>query len=81
MVHTQDSAARSLSKKASVFIEGKDIYINKDDYNDLGNGSWGKIDYLTKQCGFYTVWVRGSEISQLKSGKKVRRLQKLREAV
>ena len=61
----------SLSKKRDIRIEGYLIKILKDKvYNkrtdsvernpakrfDLGNGSWGKIDYLTGQ-GFRTIYV------------------------
>lgn len=52
------SVVRSLSKKNSIHINTKTkvIEVIKDN-NDVGNGSWGKIDYLTKFCGYVVLFV------------------------
>ncbi len=52
------SVIRSLSKKASIRINTvqKVIEIAKNN-NDVGNGSWGKIDYLHKVHGYIYVFV------------------------
>jgi hypothetical protein len=60
--HTEDEVLKSLSKKHDVKINRitKEIYIlngksSKPQFqksDDLGNSSWGKIDYLTKHCGY-----------------------------
>lgn len=69
--YTVDEAVRSLEKKNDVRIHGwfvdilTDKILNKDGQtipnpekrNDLGNGSWGKIDFLTKHAGFHIRYV------------------------
>lgn len=51
--HTIESAIRSLSKKNDVKITVSGIEVlknsSKDKKHDLGNGSWGRIDFLRKQ--------------------------------
>ncbi len=51
------SVVRSLSKKNGININRvtKSISVQKDN-TDVGNGSWGKIDFLTHYCG-YTVMI------------------------
>ena len=52
--HNLDEVLRALAKKNDVRIDErlKVIYVLTPDAkkakNDLGNGSWGKIDYLIK---------------------------------
>lgn len=47
------SVIRSITKKADVSVD----YVNKiiqvkEDSNEVGNGTWGKIDYLCHYCGY-----------------------------
>ncbi|GEM_PF-3369855 len=65
--HNVEEAIRSLSNKHDIKIDvnKKTIYIkpdfiysqgqkisNPDKHNDLGNKSWGKIDYLVNHNGY-----------------------------
>lgn len=56
--YDETSVIRSLSKKNSIRINiaEKRIEIVKD-ATDIGNGSWGKIDYLRKVCGYIPIFV------------------------
>lgn len=50
------SVIRSITKKADVSVD----YVNKiiqvkEDSNEVGNGTWGKIDYLCHYCGYICV--------------------------
>lgn len=51
------SVAKSLSRKSSikVYPHNKTITIKKG-ATDVGNGSWGKIDYLCKVHGYVYVF-------------------------
>lgn len=53
------SVIKSLSRKASIRINSvnKSIEVVKD-ATDVGNGSWGKIDYLCKVHGYFYIFVR-----------------------
>lgn len=48
------SVVRALSKKSSINVNSirKEIEIRKD-ATDVGNGSWGKIDYLCGVHGYH----------------------------
>lgn len=52
--HTVDEVLRSLSKKKDIKITGNEIQIlvGKDSKQDLGNKSWGKIDFLCNHNGY-----------------------------
>ena len=69
-VYDEVSIIRALSKKSSIYVNTveKRIDIVKNN-TELGNGSWGKIDYLTHVHGYVPVFV--SNISARKSIKKV----------
>ena len=59
------SVIRSITKKADVSVD----YVNKiiqvkEDSNEVGNGTWGKIDYLCHYCGY--VYVRPKTINNRK---------------
>lgn len=59
------SVVRSITKKADVSID----YVNKiiqvkEDSNEVGNGTWGKIDYLCHYCGY--IYVRPKTINNRK---------------
>jgi len=50
--YTSTICLKSLGKKHDCRIKKQTIFIlTKGRYNDLGNSSWGKIDYLT-QLGY-----------------------------
>lgn len=68
-VYDEVSVVRSLSKKSSIYVNTveKRIDIVKNN-TELGNGSWGKIDYLTHVHGYVPVFV--TNISARKSVKK-----------
>lgn len=70
--HTEDEVRKSLRQKNDVSVDGKlvkvlsdtvysekvkDVIPNPAKRNDLGNGSWGKIDYLVNHCGFSRIFV------------------------
>ena len=48
------SVLRILSKNKSIEISGKGIYVNTSN-NNIGNGTWGKIDYLCKIHNYHYV--------------------------
>lgn len=69
--YTEDEVLKSLSKKHDVkvippFMMGSKrtngiVYVlnrySSKLSNDLGNGSWGKIDYLVNHVGYYLAVV------------------------
>lgn len=59
------SVIRSITKKADVSVD----YVNKiiqvkEDSNEVGNGTWGKIDYLCHYCGY--IYIRPKTINNKK---------------
>lgn len=56
--YNEVDAIKALNKKNGISINkvGKAITIDKTN-NNLGNSSWGKIDYLTKVHGYVVVFV------------------------
>lgn len=56
--YDETSVVRSLSKKSSINVNiiNKTVEIVKNS-TDIGNGSWGKIDYLHKVHGYVPVFV------------------------
>ena len=54
--HSEEEVLKALKRKSDVKIEGKFVLVlngNKQHKShDLGNGSWGKIDFLTAHCGY-----------------------------
>ena len=55
--YNEVDAVKALNKKNGISINkvGKAITIDKTN-NNLGNSSWGKIDYLTKIHGYVVVF-------------------------
>lgn len=51
--YDEASVIRSITKKADVSIDyvNKIVQVKKDS-NEVGNGTWGKIDYLYHYCGY-----------------------------
>ena len=47
------SVIKSITKKADVSVDytNKIVRVKKDS-NEVGNGTWGKIDYLCHYCGY-----------------------------
>lgn len=54
--YDEASCVRSLSKKNSININGNRIEVLKG-ATDVGNGSWGKIDFLVKYCDYVCIFV------------------------
>lgn len=54
--YDEASCVRSLSKKNSIRITRKCIEVLRG-ATDIGNGSWGKIDFLIKCCGYICLSV------------------------
>lgn len=63
--YNEVDAIKALNKKNGISINkvGKAITIDKTN-NNLGNSSWGKIDYLTKVHGYVVVFT--TELSKKK---------------
>lgn len=61
--YSEDEVLRTLSLKKDVRIDARTKtmqllhHTSKDKVNDLGNTSWGKIDFLTKYCGYSSVYL------------------------
>ena len=67
--HNEDEVLRSFRSKRDIHIKDSSIMVLRDKIiakggesidnpaktHDLGNGSWGKIDFLVKHCG-YSIW-------------------------
>ena len=53
--YSEDEVLRSLSKKNSININRVSKTLTVNTTGDLGNGSWGKIDFLTNYCGYHTI--------------------------
>lgn len=55
--YNEVDAIKALNKKNGISINkvGKAITIDKTN-NNLGNSSWGKIDYLTKVHGYVVIF-------------------------
>ena len=55
--YNEVDAIKALNKKNGISINkvGKAITIDKTN-NNLGNSSWGKIDYLTKIHGYVVIF-------------------------
>lgn len=61
--HNEDEVLYRLRKKQDVRItQHKEILVlgknGKNKQNDLGNGSWGKIDFLVNHCGYRQYFVK-----------------------
>ena len=59
--HTKDEVLHSLKRKSDVLINNNSSVIQvlrPAKHNDLGNNSWGKIDYLKNVWGFQQQFVK-----------------------
>lgn len=61
--YDEASVVRSLSKNPNINITrnfvGKGVIEVKRGATTVGNGSWGKIDFLCNYCGYIYVFVKG----------------------
>ena len=60
--HNEDEVLYRLRKKHDVRVtQNKEILVlsrkSKQKQHDLGNGSWGKIDFLVNHCGYRQIFV------------------------
>lgn len=73
------SVVAKLSRKRSVRVDRaqKVIYVERDNY-EVGNGSWGKIDYLVHYCGYTQLWVAKKEpkVTAVKDDREAKKVQK-----
>lgn len=59
--HNEDEVLKNLRKKNDVRIIGNQIFVlngknpKHQKQNDLGNGSWGKIDFLRNHKGYVLI--------------------------
>ena len=62
--YDEASVIRSLSKNPNINITrnfvGKGVIEVKRGATTVGNGSWGKIDFLCNYCGYIYVFVKGT---------------------
>lgn len=77
------SVVRSLSRKSSININSslKEIKIKKG-ATDVGNGSWGKIDYLRHVHGYHVFFIASvvkSSIIENNDGQTYRDVKKSRK--
>ena len=69
--YNEELVIKALSYNSDVRVNrvGKSIEINKNS-SSLGNKTWGKIDYLTKYCGYTRCVVDSSNKLSKKSKKR-----------
>ena len=69
IAYDETSVIRSLSKKSSIQINPVNMTIEVlKNSTDVGNGSWGKIDYLRKVHGYVVIFM--NELSKKVTPKK-----------
>ena len=57
IAYDETSVVRSLSKKGSIQVNPVNMTIEVlKNSTDVGNGSWGKIDYLRKVHGYVVIF-------------------------
>lgn len=60
--YDEATCVKELNKKVSCEVAGSVINVLIG-ATDLGNGSWGKIDFLRRYCGYRQIFVK--ELSKL----------------
>jgi len=50
-----DEVVYFLSKRKGVKISAKQKHIEVSKRNDLGNGCWGRVDFLRNHCAFTCI--------------------------
>lgn len=53
-LHDENKDLRLVSRKAKIDYANKTISAPKSAL--IGNKTWGRIDYLTKYCGWFFIW-------------------------
>lgn len=68
--YTEEGAVKLLSAISGVSVDSKSkvIEVNKD--AQIGNGTWGKIEYLVKYCEYTQFRNSGKTESKKSEGKK-----------
>lgn len=63
--HDEVNVLRSLSrnKEVSVNLANKTIIVSKDSQS-VGNGTWGKIDFLVHYCGYTQLFGNGKNVKR-----------------
>ena len=56
MKHNENEVLRSLAQKRDIKIENKNIFVLTFQ-QDLGNKSWGEIDFLTNYCNYHLQFI------------------------
>jgi hypothetical protein len=56
--YTEDGVLQDLKRKSDLRVQGKYIYQLKEGKGDVGHGTKGKIDFLTKYCGYIHLMVK-----------------------
>lgn len=70
IAYDETSVVRSLSKKGSIQVNPVNMTIKVlKNSTDVGNGSWGKIDYLRKVHGYVVLFT--TKLSKKSTPKKV----------
>ncbi|MBI4649602.1 MAG: hypothetical protein HY738_24130 [Bacteroidia bacterium] len=52
MKHTIEEAVESLLRKGCRITEDEPKYVDVSRAVEIGNGSWGRIEYLVRYCGY-----------------------------
>ena len=55
--YDEATCVKELNKKASCEVVGSVINVLIG-ATDLGNGSWGKVDFLRRYCGYKQIFVK-----------------------
>lgn len=55
--YDEATCVKELNKKASCEVVGSVINVLIG-ATDLGNGSWGKVDFLRRYCGYRQIFVK-----------------------
>lgn len=77
--YNEQQVVRELSKNPAIVINGNKINIVKDN-TLVGSGTWGKIDFLTKYCGYTFEIIDVDEQRAAKIAEKEAKFQAKREA-
>ena len=66
--YDEATVIRSLSKNPNINITrnfvGKGVIEIKRGATTVGNGSWGKIDFLCNYCGYIYLFVKGTVVDK-----------------
>ena len=57
--YDEASVLRSISNRVGIDYANHILRVNPD-HPGIGNGTWGKIDYLCHYCGWY--WIKSKDI-------------------